>query len=368
MQQAINLADEIQRFQANASIETALTPPSSWYTSGAFLDLEKHAVFQNHWLFVGRQDQLRDPGDYFSGTCLGWPYVVVLDDDRAARAYYNICSHHGTCIATGVGNTERFMCPYHGWTYDRGGRLIKAPLAGAMQSLRERHLDLKPIQVSQWGPFMALHFGSAAASLETQLAPLLETFATHPFDKMQFVRRVEYRVDCNWKVFIDNYLDGGYHVTQVHPGLTNQLEMSSYRTTLGDRWSLQSCPTAASPASDATVDFGQRVGEHADYAWIYPNFMINRYGPWMDTNTVLPLTADQCLVIFDYYHAGLAETEFLDQSLRASDQVQQEDMQICRRVQAGLNSGIYQQGVYAPGFEAPMLHFHKLLQADFLMA
>ena len=368
MRQDINLANEIQRFQADVAIESALTPPASWYTSSAFLDLEKQSVFQNQWLFVGRRDQLRNPGDYFSGTCLGWPYVVVLDDSRAPRAFYNICSHHGTCIAEGVGNTECFVCPYHGWTYDRRGHLTKAPLAGAMQSLQKRNLDLQPIPVSQWGPFIALWFGKSAAAVEVQLAPLLESFATHPFDNMQFVRRVEYRLDCNWKVFVDNYLDGGYHVAHVHPGLTSQLEMSSYRTTLGERWSLQSCPTATSPASGATLDFGQRVGEHADYAWIYPNFMINRYGPWLDTNMVLPLGPDQCLVIFDYYHAGLPTADFLEESLRASDQVQQEDMQICRRVQAGLHSGIYQQGVYAPGFEAPMLHFHKLLQADFLLS
>ena len=367
MQQDIQLADEIQRFQADVSIESARTPPASWYTSRAFLELEKRAVFQNQWLFAGRQDQLRNPGDYFSGTWLGWPYVVVLDDNRVPRAFYNICSHHGTCIAEGAGNTTQFVCPYHGWTYDRRGHLTKAPLAGAMQSLQDRNLDLQPIQVSQWGPFMALHFGHPATSLETQLAPLLETFSASPFENMQFVRRVEYRLDCNWKVFVDNYLDGGYHVAHVHPGLTSQLDISSYRTTLGKRWSLQSCPTARFPTSDATGDFAQRVGAHADYAWIYPNFMINRYGPWMDTNTVLPLALDQCLVIFDYYHAGLPETDFLEQSLRASDQVQQEDMQICRRVQAGLNSEVYQQGVYAPGFEAPMLHFHKLLQADFLV-
>ena len=106
MRQDINLANEIQRFQADVAIESALTPPASWYTSPAFLALEKQAVFQNQWLFVGRRDQLRNPGDYFSGTCLGWPYVVVLDDSRAPRAFYNICSHHGTCIAEGVGNTE----------------------------------------------------------------------------------------------------------------------------------------------------------------------------------------------------------------------------------------------------------------------
>ncbi|MFP6671185.1 MAG: SRPBCC family protein, partial [Pirellulaceae bacterium] len=284
---------------------------------------------------------------------------------RVPRAFYNICSHHGTCVATGEGSAEQFVCPYHGWTYDRQGKLTRAPLAGALESLKQRNLDLKPITVSRWGPFLTLHFGDSSSPLETELAPLLDAFAAEPFEKMRFVRRVSYPLECNWKVFVDNYLDGGYHVAHVHPGLTDQLDISSYGSTLGTRWSLQSCPATSSPGSDSSVDFGERVGQHADYGWLYPNFMINRYGPWLDTNTVIPLSADRCLVVFDYFHEGVPETAFLEESLIASDQVQQEDIEICKRVQAGLDSGVYEQGVYAPGFEAPMLHFHRLLHADF---
>jgi len=365
MEQDLILSDEIQRFRPEDPIESAATPPASWYTSSRFLDLEKDSVFRNRWLFVGRRDQLQQPGDYFSGTLLGWPYVVVLDDEGVTRAFYNVCSHHGTCVATGEGTTGQFVCPYHGWTYDRQGKLTEAPLAGALQSLKQRNLDLKPIPVSQWGPLVALHFGNIATPLETELAPLLNAFTVDPFENLQFVRRVTYHVDCNWKVFVDNYLDGRYHVAHVHPGLTGQLDISSYSSTLGDRWSMQSCPAASGPVSDPSADFAQRVGQQADYAWIHPNFMVNRYGPWMDTNAVIPLSAESCLVVFDYYHEGSPESGFLEQSLVASDQVQQEDIEICHRVQAGLNSGIYQQGVYAPGFEAPMLHFHRLLHADF---
>ena len=365
MQQDLILLEEIQRFRSDDPIEKAATPPASWYTSQSFLELEEDSVFSKQWLFVGRRDQLRKPGDYFSGTFLRRPYVVVLDDEGAPRAFYNVCSHHGTCVASGEGTTEQFVCPYHGWTYDRQGTLTKAPLAGALQSLKERDLDLKPITVNQWGPLIALHFGIPATPLAAELVPLLDAFADAPFEKLQFVRRVTYRVDCNWKVFVDNYLDGGYHVAHVHPGLTGQLDIASYDSTIGQRWSLQSCRAASSPGDDSKGDFPQRVGQHADYAWVYPNFMINRYGPWMDTNTVIPLSADRCLIVFDYYHEGPPETEFLEQSLTASDQVQQEDIEICHRVQVGLNSGVYEQGVYAPGFEAPMLHFHRLLHADF---
>jgi choline monooxygenase len=365
MKQDIILTDEIQRFGPEDPIETAATPPASWYTSSRFLDLERDTVFSNQWLFVGRQDQLQQPGDYFSGSVQGWPYVVVLDDEGAARAFYNVCSHHGTCVASGDGRTEHFVCPYHGWTYDRQGALTKAPLAGPLESLKQRNLDLKPIPLNQWGPLIALHFGTPSTELATQLAPLLNAFTIDPFENLEFVRRVAYQVDCNWKVFVDNYLDGGYHVAHVHPGLTGQLDISSYSSTLGDRWSVQSCKAASSPAGDAAAECSRRVGQQADYTWIYPNFMLNRYGPWLDTNTVIPLSAGSCEVVFDYFHQGPPEPEFLDRSLVASDQVQQEDIEICHRVQAGLDSGVYQQGVYAPAFEAPMLQFHRLLHADF---
>ncbi|MFP6621089.1 MAG: SRPBCC family protein, partial [Pirellulaceae bacterium] len=88
-------------------------------------------------------------------------------------------------------------------------------------------------------------------------------------------------------------------------------------------------------------------------------------GPWMDTNTVIPLSVDRCLVVFDYYHEGPVEPSFREDSLLASDRVQQEDIDICTRVQAGLGSGAYDQGIYAPAFESPMLHFHRLLHSDF---
>ena len=107
-----------------------------------------------------------------------------------------------------------------------------------------------------------------------------------------------------------------------------------------------------------------RVGEQADYAWIYPNFMLDRYGPWLNTIQVIPLHVNRCLTIMDYFHEGPVAESFLKQSLQASDQVQQEDIEICHMVQTGLNSGIYQQGVYAPRFESSMLQFHRLLASD----
>ena len=358
------LQRELERFEPGKPITAALTPPASWYTTSVFEQQERETVFRRRWQWVGRRDQLRAPGDYFAGDFLGWPYVVAVDSDGDLRAFYNVCSHHGTCVAEGEGTCEQLVCPYHGWTYDLKGRLTKAPRAGAIEALKKGQLDLKPLPVATFGPLVALHFGEPVETLGDQLGGLADAFIAPPFTGLNFVRRVTYEMACNWKVFVDNYLDGGYHVPHMHPALSARLDIGSYRTTLGEGWSMQSCGAEGSAFEDAGEDFQGRIGQHADYAWIYPNFMINRYGPWMDTNRVLPLGPSQCRVEFDYYYQGVPESGFVERSLAASEQVQEEDMTICRRVQAGLDSGIYDQGVYASRFEAPMYHFHRLLAAD----
>ena len=154
---------------------------------------------------------------------------------------------------------------------------------------------------------------------------------------------------------MDNYLDGGYHVPHMHPGLSENLDLNSYTTTLGDHWSMQACGGQED----------ERVGDQADYAWVYPNFMLDRYGPWLNTIHVIPTGVDQCLTTIDYYFDGIPESSVLEASLAQSDQVQQEDIAICKMVQTGLGSGVYDQGIYAPRFEGSMFQFHQYLFTDF---
>ena len=126
---------------------------------------------------------------------------------------------------------------------------------------------------------------------------------------------------------------------------------------------MQSCKTDPSNKDEASKDFGERVGEHADYAWVHPNFMVNRYGPYMDTNLVIPLSASRTRVVFDYYCEPdlLQDHDALADTLRTSEQVQDEDGWICERVQRGVASPAYETGRYAPRLEHGAHHFHKLL-------
>jgi len=179
-------------------------------------------------------------------------------------------------------------------------------------------------------------------------------------EDLVFVDRKEYTFDSNWKVFVDNYCDGGYHVPVAHGGLTTEINFDTYGIEIQRNWSLQTVNTSS-----------ERLGASAAaYAFLYPNFMINRYGPWMDTNTVIPIGHQKTKVIFDYFlRKDLAsDTEYIKRSLEASEVVQREDEFLCEGVQAGLESGCYDQGRYVPRFEGPMNHFHRLLHANYLKA
>jgi len=350
------LKAEFQQFDASLPVEEALTPPASWYTLPEFLAWEKQAVFARSFQIVGSLDRLPELGSFFSGTFFGWPYLVVRTPADEIKAFFNVCSHHGTCVAQGEGKTEKLVCPYHGWTYDLDGQLRKAPQAGNIAHFAKMGLDLKPIPLSLHGRFIALRFGRDEATAAE--AEGLKALAELDDSGLQFVCRREYPMACNWKVFIDNYLDGGYHVSQLHPDLAADLDLDGYRSEIFDQHVIQSCGGLANQSG--------RVGDRAKYLWTHPNFCANRYGPWLDTNWVIPTGPNTCTVVFDYFHHGELPQADLAELLAASDKVQQEDMFICEQVQRGVESGIYTQGIYAPKFEKPMLHFHKLLAGPLL--
>ena len=103
--------------------------------------------------------------------------------------------------------------------------------------------------------------------------------------RLRFAARREYHLACNWKVFVDNYLDGGYHINTIHPGLAGLIDYSQYRTKPQGNTCLQSGPLQ----SDAGALGAEktRTGT-AYYWWVFPNLMLNVYAETMDVNFVLP--------------------------------------------------------------------------------
>lgn len=353
----------VHEFNPSIPIQEALTPPSSWYTSPSFLSLELNQVFFKGWQAVGCTHQIQEANSFFTGRLGNIEYVVCRDENGELRAFHNVCSHHASLLAFGSGNGSCFVCPYHGWTYGLDGTLLKATRITGIKNFNVKEFGLIPIRVAIWGPFILVNLERKAFDEEhcddnvgmEWLGTTSEILSTNGVDtSLSYLCRREYTINCNWKVFCDNYLDGGYHVPFAHKDLASGLKLDSYSTTLYEKVSIQRC--------DGDEDF-DRLGSKSLYAFIYPNFMVNRYGPWMDTNLVLPLGPRQCRVIFDYFlDASFKDDEaFVAKSLQDSEQVQMEDIVLCESVQRGLESPAYDSGRYAPMVEKAMHHFHSLL-------
>jgi choline monooxygenase len=197
------------------------------------------------------------------------------------------------------GKTHLLRCPYHGWTYSLEGELKGTPdFAGVCGFEKERN-GLEPLPARVWENFVWVRLAKEGPTLEDYLgADLIGQFAPLHLSKLHFFERRHYSIDCNWKVFVDNYLDGGYHVPHLHKGLNSVLDYSQYTIENGGRYCLQSSPLVSKGAERETGEV--RKGGRALYYWIHPNFMVNLYEGVMDTNLVLPISVDRTEVIFDW--------------------------------------------------------------------
>jgi choline monooxygenase len=347
-------------------LEKASTIPAPWYFDERIARLEHDSVFATTWQVVGRADQAQENGAFFTAEIAGEPLLVARGEDGALRAFYNVCRHHAAAVVTEAeGCAKQFRCPYHGWTYGSDGALKGMVEFEGVCNFDRMNNGLVPVRVDTWENFVFVNLDGHAAPLQNFLGEVPGLVAPlHHAKKLHYFDRRIYTLNCNWKVYVDNYLDGGYHVPHAHKGLSSVIEYTKYSIENFARACLQSSPISCDSKSESGVA-ATRQGR-AFYLWVYPNFMINAYEGVMDTNLVLPLGVDKCAVVFDYYFGDVSDASDAHNkgSIRVSEKVQDEDMAICDAVQRGLGSRAYLAGRLSVRREAGEHLFHRLLHAD----
>jgi len=363
------MADSLQQildlYDPTAPLERACTIPSSWYTDERIFQLEQQTVFSRSWHVAARVDQLTKPGDYVTSEIADEPIVVVRGSDNQIRAFFNACRHHAAAVMIEPqGNCPQMRCPYHGWTYSLEGELKGTPDFTGVCDFDRANNGLIPIDVAVWEHWGFVKIDRPNVSIEKWLGTqLTDEFRELELNNLKWFERRSYTINCNWKVFVDNYLDGGYHVPHLHKGLDSVLDYTNYTIECGGRHCLQSSPMVTTGETNVAET---RKGERALYYWIYPNFMVNCYEGVMDTNLVRPITIDKTEVTFDFYFADVSDAarERNLASVSVGDKIQQEDLDICASVQRGLKSRAYDAGRLSVRREAGEHLFHRLLYAD----
>ena len=367
--------------EVNEQIECAQTLASKFYTDPTVSDVEKARIFLRTWQLVGTLSHncgelngvkrtIADPESFFTADVGGEPVIVVRDKQGVLRAFSNVCRHRAGPIALGSGCKNVLRCQYHGWTYTLDGRLIGTPDVEGVEFFDRSAMGMVPLRVDTWEQFIFVNFDVNAEPLAAVLGEIPAQARGFQFAGLQFAERRDYVINCNWKVYVDNYLEG-YHIPIAHPGLMREIDYANYRTDTYRYYSQQFAPIRAMKSDESAGERFYAPGsglQQALYFWIFPNLMLNIYPDNISTNLIVPISHDKTLTVFEwFFHDAASENvqERIKRAIAFSDEVQQEDIGLCENVQRGLRSSTYDRGRYSVKRENGVHHFHMLL-SEFL--
>jgi len=337
-----------------APLDEAYALDGAYYLGADRLNAEREHILAPAWQIVAPASLVAQTGDHIVREIGGKPVIILRNESGELKGFFNVCQHRAGPLARCDGKgAKRLRCLYHGWIYNLDGALRVAPEMQDAKNFNRDDIQLAPIDVREWNGLIFARAGQGD-EFETVMAGMDERLGRCGLDAMVHLHGRIYEVACNWKVYIDNYLEG-YHVPSVHPGLNQLIDMNDYEIDLLPGGSVQ-----RSPVSD---DSGPYAAGDALYVHIFPNTMLNILPGRLQTNRVVPDGPDHCRVEFDFYYApGFESRAKADDAF--SDTVQDEDRLICEEVQRGLASGAYNPGRLSPSQESALWHWQNFVRAN----
>ena len=361
MHRRIDLPDFTSEHLAVQPIERSETIPSSWYTDVRMHKTDCDGIHTKTWQYICHISRLPDPGNYLTATIAGNPIILVRGKDSQLRAFYNVCRHRGGPLAIDEqGTCNALQCKYHGWTYLLDGSLRGVPQFDRVELFDKKDYGLIPVRLEEWEGLLFVNLSKQLdlSSVSSIMQGISDRIAPASLHSKNFCKRLTYDINCNWKVYVDNYLEG-YHLPYVHPELCNLLDYQHYTTETFEHYSLQ-----YSPFTGKENLYGTTNGE-AFYYFIFPNLMLNILPGRLQINLVVPLGHNKTRVLFDYYYDDITSDQaqkLIDEDIRYSDVIQREDMGICEFVQRGLESAAYDKGRFSVEMEKGVYHFQCQLK------
>ena len=331
------------------------TITSSWYSDEKILKIEKENIFSKSWHLLGSIDRIPNKGDYLIKTINKQPIVVIKDKVGEINVFYNVCQHRGCVLLEKDGNSKLIKCGYHGWVYELNGEL-KAARGFDKEDLDFEELNLKSIEHYIWMNQIFVKLQSDCNNLPKTLKEIENIISPIKFDNYLFHLRKSYEIKCNWKVYMDNYLEG-FHIPLVHPKLNRVINYKSYSTEIFDNFSLQWCHINAESSPYKKTDDASK----AYYFTLFPNILFNIAPGRLQTNIIEPINASSCNVYFDYYFENEEDLESIQEDISFSEEVQNEDINICERIQIGLESDGFDHGIFSKKYETGVSHFQSYI-------
>ncbi len=364
-------SDDLQRIAAGYHVEPArsFSLQAKAYTDPAWLAFEQQAIFSQTWQWVCHVEKLREPGAYVTIEIAGQPICIVRDKNRTLRAFYNVCKHRAHELLRGEGRTNLIVCPYHAWSYNLEGQLVRAPETDSLEDFDRGRICLDPIQVEEFCGFVYINLAENAPSLREQSGELhAEIMHWAPdVESLTFGHRLTYDIKSNWKNVVDNFLEC-YHCPVAHKDFCTLVDMDTYKVTTHGIYSSHMAEAGKIANAAYSVE-GATVKDHAVW-WLWPNTCLMRYpgrGNFIVMH-IIPVGVDHTYETYDFFFEDAEPNAAEKEAIRYIDDVLQvEDINLVESVQRGMNTPAFSQGriVHDPDgsgkSEHAVHHFHGLV-------
>ena len=186
-----------------------------FYVDADIFALDKRQIILREWLYAGQCSQLINTGDFVVYAIVGEEAIVVRGDDGEIHAMVNVCRHRGSRVCVGSrGNTKRFTCPYHGWSYSLDGNLVSA--RRMHEGFDVSQYGLRRLHVEIFAGLIFINFADSPAPFQPLREALAPRFRVFGLGQTRVGAQRSYRVEANWKLVLENYLEC-YHCVTAHP-------------------------------------------------------------------------------------------------------------------------------------------------------
>ena len=340
--------------------------PGWTYTSDAFFELEKKELILKNWQLVCHLSNLPNTGDFFTFEIFNERIFVIKGNDGMIQAFHNLCSHRGTKLLDTIsGNCKnRISCPYHAWSYDFKGNLIKVPYQNQFTDLNKNEYKLKHVELEIFQGFIFVKLlKSNSPSVKEQFLPYLDEIEQYKIKDMKPLGRITMRPrNVNWKQIADNYIDT-LHIPVAHPGLSGLvgksygMEVSPNNGYVHKMWGdgIHNKKTNLSnKLYDKYLPHMKHLPDSKQRFWLYyrlwPNLAFDIYPEQMDFMQFIPINSHTTMIREIAYALPdeRRETKVAQYlNWRINRQVNHEDTKLINWVQEGMDSNKFISGPLA---------------------
>ena len=355
--------------------------PGEAFTSEEIFRQETERLFFRSWCCIGLTEDVAKRGQVNPVEFLGQPLLVV-HNANGVEVFHNLCSHRGALLVTQALQLRRqIVCPYHSWTYSLDGRLERTPHAGGAGVHDDCSIDrngsgLRKVRSAAWHGLLFVNLSGNAQPFEQFIAPIehrvgapvANAFRLDPAHSQTAALR------ANWKLVVENFVES-YHVPVIHRSLEAVNPMALHYQILGGRSYVgQGGNGEKWQRSGGEYDLPARPhGKASEYEafWIYPNLILGPIGNLCFVIVLFPKSAGvthERLEFFFYGEDALAEKYAAERARQVQFlvNVNNEDMDICARTQAGRSSIGFQGGIFCARQERTSLRVQQIVAAEML--